>query len=519
MPEFPKKPNVNTPTADYLEMERKRWLCRVLSVGTGSTEEAGSFLGESEKLLPRYGSEFEPDYEFRRDHLTVVPPDFGDSVDNVVAAILNGPIIFEDTAPEFWDSETRQGDWLSIDRAGRRGDAFLAGVGTESISEGLPGVFIDYWQPSRTVGAAGREEAMASGRPYWSHIHAVDLIDTTHVDGLMVRARWRERAPSQGETEWEQKSIPRVRVLYRGDSTVGRDDDSRRRYARWETWRENPDKTKRDEEPWVKQTEPLFPGDQPEGILSPPAGLADDEMDEFIEIPLYLFYGGYRRQGVAWPLLRHQAELIRLWVLMHSDFAGAQHYAANPREVVVGTSEEQYAEDNPGNTPAGQGNLTFLSQQGSEWKILAHDGRSFDSLQKFLDKIADMAERAGPAAMRKQATGRELATLGLLDREKKLTRLEVISAFWEDAFGSCTRRDELLRGISPPKARAKFPEPNKDLLVSPGAQMDILKVSAANDLADPETWWQIARSISGNEDIDPEAIAGRLAAFQNSGAL
>ncbi|MEE8536367.1 MAG: DUF4055 domain-containing protein [Acidobacteriota bacterium] len=511
------KTNVNTPTRDFEEMERKRWLCRVLMVGTGATDEPGSFLAEHLKLLPRYSSEFDADYEFRRDHLTTVPPDFPDAVDAVVAAILNGPLAFDDADPAFWNPETKQGDWNNIDRAGRRGDAFLAAVATESIAEALPAVFVDYWTPKRTGDdePRSREDTIKTGRPYWTHIHAGQIIELQHVDGLLVRCRWRESV-AEADGDWGVKMVNRVRVLFRGDPKIGRDDETKARYARWETWRENPEADAHEKDKWIRQEEPLFTGDQPDGFLSPPDGLSNDQMDEFMEIPLYLYYSGYRRQGVAWPILRHQAEMIRLWSLMHSDFASAQHYAANPRDVVVGTNEETYADHNPGSTAAGKGNLTFLPR-GTKWEIAEHGGNSFGSLQAFLDKLEEKIRQAGIETLRQPATGRELATLGLLEREKKLTRLEVVGLFWQDAFGSCLRRDELLRGRDP-KAKAVFPEPNKDLLVSPQAQLKVLEVSAAHDLADPKTFWMLARSITGNEDIDPEKITEQLLEFQRSGA-
>jgi hypothetical protein len=501
------KATVATPTADYKEMEAKRWLCRVLMIGTGRFESGdGSFLDNAEILLPQYGSEHPDDYDFRRDHLTILPPDFPDSVDAVVSSILNGPIVMEDAPEELWDAESRSGQWLNIDRQGRTGDAFVASVGTESIAEGLPWIFVDYWDPQED--ATTEAERSQDARPYWTTIHARDIIEALHIDGTLTRCRWRETvSPPTTESEWDCETLHRIRVVYRGDSRLGREDPLR--YARFETWQKKADKDE-----WFPVEEPMWVGDKVTGTLSPPGSLSDDLAREFIDIPLYGMYSGYRRPGVAWPILRHQAEMVRMWALMHSDFASAQHYAMNPRDVIVGTTEEQFAQHNPGNTPAGQGNKVFLPK-GGDWKILTHDGSSFDSTQQFLDVLAQRIRAAGIETLREPATGRELATLGLLDRERRMTRLEVISMFWESAVQNAVRRHELLLGREP-TAQVALPDPNTALLVAPQLKASILRDAAGAEMADPETYWTIAKEILADDSIEPADIARRLAEFKAS---
>ena len=240
----------------------------------------------------------------------------------------------------------------------------------------------------------------------------------------------------------------------------------------------------------------------------------DELAAEFVGIPLYLYPSGYKRPGVAWPPLRHQAQLIRLWSLMHSDYASAQHYAMNPREIIQGTSEDTFNEYNKGDTPAGQGNMTFLPNN-AEWKIIGHDGASFDSISEFLDNLAERIRSAGIETLRSPASGVELATLGLLERERKLTRLEVISMFWSNAAQQCVRRTELLMGLEP-ATKVKLPEPNQDLLVAPAAKQQFLNQAAANEMIDPETYWQIGKDIVGEGDLDPEDVVNRLAEFKRS---
>ena len=504
------KATVATPTANYYEMERKRALCRTLMVGTGNYEAGdNSFLDQAERLLPQYGSEHPDDYRFRRDHLTVVPPDFPDSVDAVVSSILNGPIMLEETLPEFWDADNNSGHWADLDLQGRNGNALMASVGTESIAEGLPWVLVDFWDPSAPAGDGERRPLAAASRearPFWTVIHSRDLIEAYFANGRLERARWFEEVFwPDSQDDWEIKPIRRVRVTFRGDPNASPDNDER--YARFETWA-------RKGQEWIPVDEPMFEGDAVRGVFRPPGGLTDDLRKEFIEIPLFPFYSGYKRPGVAWPLLRHQADLIRLWSLMHSDFASAQHYAMNPRDVVIGPTEEQFAQYNPGSTPAGQGNMTFLPKQG-DWKILTHDGAAFDSMQTFLDKLMEKIRAAGIETLRSPATGRELATLGLLERERKLTRLEVISMFWESALVACVRRHHLLMGLDP-RVNVALPPPNKDLLVSPQVQLKLIEIAATHDKIDPQTFWELAKDIVGNDNIEPEMVAERLAEFQRS---
>lgn len=499
------KATVATPSADYEEMERKRWLCRVLMVGTGEHGAGdGSFLDKADDLLPQYGSEHEADYRFRRDHLTVVPPDFPDSVDAVVSAILNGEIGLEGAPLELWDPETRAGHWMDIDRQGRSGDAFIAAAGSESIADGLSAVVVDHYM----------SEDGEDARPYWTQIHDADLLETKFEGGVLVRARWSEWAMLYSEeAPWEEKYVERIKVVYRGDPKASL--ASQERYARFETYVKAKD-PRGGGESWQKleNGDERWPGENLEGFLSPPRSLRDDLAAEFVEIPLYLVPSGYRRPGVSWPPLRHQAQLIRLWSLMHSDYASAQHYAMNPRDVIQGVDEATFAEHNPGDTPAGQGNLTFLPSN-AEWRIVNHDGSSFGSVAAFLDTLAEKIRAAGIETLRSPASGVELATLGLLERERKLTRLEVISMFWAGALQRCIRRTELLMGLEPVTV-VMLPEPNQDLLVAPQAKQMFLNQAAANEMIDPETYWEIGREIVGRPDLDPEEIVRKLAEYKNS---
>lgn len=491
------KATVATPSPDYERMEQERKLCRVLMIGTGQANSGdGGFLDNAETYLPQWSAEDDDDYQERRDHLTVVPPFFPDAVSEVTSAILSGPVQFEDSVPTMFTEVY----WKDIDRAGRQGDVFLASVGEESTAEGIPHVFVDYWTPAAEEEPSNRtEEMQLGGRPYWVQIHPKDCIETIYsleASGRVVlqRARWMET--KREEDGWGWRSTDCVRVLYRGDPGLARDDENR--YARWELYVKTGDE-------W-----PEMPADT--GFLMPPSNLPDALAREFAEIPLYPFYSGYVRPGVARPPLRQQADLVRLYVLKDSDKNGIEHYANVPREVIAGMTYAQYEDYNRmTGGKIGKGNITFVDGQGT-FEIKEHSGAAIGAMRESQAELREEIRLAGKMPLRQRASGKELATLGLMERESKLTRLEVNRLFWEDGFNNCIRRTALLMGEANPESwESTFPEADPSRLFSPELQAESLEKAADREYIDPQTYWEEKQRMGlTSEEFDPKEVAARV---------
>ena len=102
--------------------------------------------------------------------------------------------------------------------------SLAAAAGSESVSDGLSAIVVDYF----------KSDDPDQERPYWTHIHDADLLETDHEDGVMVRVRWSEYAKLvDPEKPCEAHQVERIKVLYRGDPKASLASDER--YARFET--------------------------------------------------------------------------------------------------------------------------------------------------------------------------------------------------------------------------------------------------------------------------------------------
>lgn len=198
---------VNTPTARYEALAKKRALPRTLMGGTTAMVEAG------EKFLPKHPAESDQSYKVRLIGTTLYNG-FSMAVSAQVGKVFSKPILVNSDVPDQIASLLPD-----IDGQGRELTPFMMNVFNGSMADGISYILVDF--PILTSAPGARSPTLADqqavgAKPYWVHITADQLIGwrQENVNGVQVLTEVRIMERSfEPDGEWGEQEQERVRVL------------------------------------------------------------------------------------------------------------------------------------------------------------------------------------------------------------------------------------------------------------------------------------------------------------------
>lgn len=475
--------DVATPSNEYVQMEAWRHLPRALMVGLGKNGSGDEGLLDNAHIyLPQMPGEFLADYEFRRDHLSHMPPLFPDSIGDLVSACLASPIFLSDEIPK--EIRDPDGVWANIDLDGKSGDAFLAGGLTGALAEAIDYILVDYPSVPRELDELQRR--LLDPRVYWCRVPGRCVTEVTyrqHGSRIVIQRAKVVDLDWQLAGEWGRRAIVRIKVYRRGNPYAERGDDAR--YASAE----------------------IFEGKPAEQLVSigtkvirAPSGLPDELDAEFAEVPLYPMYGQYIGPHYAKPFLPHTAELCRKLLMLISDRSNIEHWANAVTLIVNGMSREAFDNYNKshgatvGARLGAGGRLHVNGGPGNQQPLffLEHRGQAIDSLRKSVEELKDDIRRSVAEAATKNASVIELATVRFFNEGQKASRLRLVQTMLQESVIAAMRRTCLYYKTPISAAAITFPKINTSHLIDlkekreyvvRGKEASVMSVRTANEQA------------------------------------
>jgi hypothetical protein len=411
-----KKPNVNTPSEDWQKLEVLREPSRWLM---GGTETVIYDPAVYKRVIPQLTMEHDDDYKFRREHLTVIEPFFADAVNDIVAGILGEQIRFNN-APELMVEF-----FADVDRM-RDVHSFMSSEVEGQVAEGLNYIHVSHTPPA---GESREDEEAEGARPFWAIASAANVIDAdVDEDGLLQSLRIREFYKTG--PEYGKKKKMRVREYKRGNARAA---TRSQRYATWQLFVENMDEASKTARPWVPDAS------SPMAVhLIPPNGMPEELDPLFIEIPVYEFYGRYRRAHYAEPVFKHLARQCLLFTVKDSDYNNILHHGNVPERVINGMSKEQFLAFNEGKDVISASNTKFLSGE-AKMDSFEHAGSSVSGLRVSLIDLEERIRRAASDSMNRRSTQQERGWVRLADEKRRMTRFQLVALSAKDAFYRATK--------------------------------------------------------------------------------
>lgn len=230
-------PNVNTPSARYVALERLRSQCRDLMSGVQTLKEKASIYlprnpSEAKVHVPGVG---EIDPWAARVEMSRLRNMFADAVDECAGRVFAKPAEIDEATPEalkaFLDD---------VDGGGSCLDVFGMAVAARAVAEGNDFVLVDYPEVPPGSNLLKIDEEALKLAPFWRRYSPECVIDwevgSFGKERRLTRVRLRE-VVLEAHGPWSKREVRQVRVIYAGDPVVQDTGDASPRWARWEVWR------------------------------------------------------------------------------------------------------------------------------------------------------------------------------------------------------------------------------------------------------------------------------------------
>jgi hypothetical protein len=418
MPDPFAEPNVNTPTAEYEALEKRRALPRALMGGTlAMREQATTYLPQWEG--EKGGAPGKSGYQ-RRLHTATLEPFYQEAVKDLAGRVFSKPVTLSEDVPEaIRGSEVKtpadsESLWENIDNAGRDGHVFCRDVFEGAIAEGMECILVDHTpapEPATPGAPVLVADAKAAGvRPYWVQVHAGAIIESlVALDGgtpVLQRARIREEA-FVTDGQWAQKRVDRVRVLHRGNWRLAK--EAAGYHARWELHEKIVgDNGKED---WVR--------------------IDAGEFRPLTEIPLVPIYTGRAAPWVAYPPLEDLAwNNCRHWQKQsHLDL----NLFITAVNIFTGTGIDDEGVNRVEEAGIAPGAFWSTSQPDAEFGNIQWNADISKALQDDLDRLEESMKRQAREPLMPR-TGDRTATAEAISEARTHSLLESWAIVLEDAI-------------------------------------------------------------------------------------
>lgn len=198
---------VNTPTARYDALAKKRALPRALMGGTTAMVEAG------EKFLPKHPAESDISYKVRLIGTTLYNG-FKLAVAAQVGKVFSKPVMINADVPP-----VVAGLLSDVDGQGRELTPFMMDLFDDAMTDGISFILVDFPVLTTVPGAPPptlADQQLAGAKPYWVHVMADQLIGWRHenINGLQTLTEIRLRENTfEPDGEWGETECERIRVI------------------------------------------------------------------------------------------------------------------------------------------------------------------------------------------------------------------------------------------------------------------------------------------------------------------
>jgi len=394
---------VNEPNTAYTEAQPARDEADTLLGGTESMREAGTVY------LPKNERESDPKYKARiqRSFLYNV---FKSTVNAMSGKPFEKPASVE-PLEEFYEAFNQD-----VDKQGVNLESFAKDVLKQMLAKGMTFIFIDAPVIDSSQATSRQDEIDRGIRPYWTHIHAENLIgwDIDVINGVqtLVRIRVRESVMEPFE-DFGEKEVDQIRVTYPD---------------RFEVWRKTSDQSKE----WSIYDEGL----RASGVITLVAAQADRSQFMASELPLK-------------PLAEKN---IEHWQ-SSSDQRNILHLARIPILFAKAVDIPQDEQGRPTGEISTGSIVTASSEKGDlKWVELSGDG-SIVQGQADVERLVDEMESLGGQLMFRKAGSSKTATEETIKESKGDSVLHSIISNLESALDQAYVFTDLLRGqgTAPPR--------------------------------------------------------------------